>query len=152
MKDEDDDKDGLSNDRELLMGTHPLFADTDQDGIDDDTDAMPLCPNTVCDERFGEDAKSCPEDCARGGVGVIAGGIIFLVLLVVGVYLYMRFARGSHTLRPGSADGRSPQDPVTFDPGRYHQLQRGDKKSDKPSAVEKELEHSMDKAERFLRR
>ncbi len=43
--DTDDDNDGLSDDQELSLGTHPLMADTDGDGLDDGIDPNPLIPN-----------------------------------------------------------------------------------------------------------
>ena len=40
----DDDRDGLSNERERKLGTNPLDPDTDHDGIPDGKDSDPLHP------------------------------------------------------------------------------------------------------------
>ncbi|MGQ7848736.1 FG-GAP-like repeat-containing protein [Granulosicoccus sp. 3-233] len=75
--DDDDDNDGLSDDRETSLGTNPLVADTDGDGSDDAVDNCPVAANAdqadldndlvgdICDEDLdgdsvGNDLDLCP--------------------------------------------------------------------------------------------
>ena len=45
----DDDGDGLSDALEATIGTNPLIVDSDDDGVDDGSDAFPLNPNETTD-------------------------------------------------------------------------------------------------------
>jgi hypothetical protein len=47
--DTDDDNDGLTDAEEILLGTNPLVADTDLDGVIDSLDDFPLDPTETLD-------------------------------------------------------------------------------------------------------
>ena len=91
-EDADEDQDGLTLAVELQQGTDPLLKDTDKDGINDKQDRAPLCPNTICDSVYGEDADSCPEDCQEAATSLTTVLVILLALLVgIGGYFYYQF-------------------------------------------------------------
>jgi len=93
----DSDGDGCTDDRELQLGTNPLVADTDGDGLlDCDPDEKyPLCnEDGFCDSEreYPETLENCPADCGTG-LGWITWLILILIILVllgVGGYFYAK--------------------------------------------------------------
>ncbi len=144
----DDDHDGLSEQEELLRGTNPFASDSDRDGMNDKVDRMPLCPNTRCDQQFGEDEKNCPGDCGEKSGLVV--GIVFVVVFVVGAYLYFTFRRGMRRIATART-WKGDTSPSSFDIEKYHQLEEKKGKKKKTN-VEEEVERSLTRAEHFLRR
>ncbi len=61
----DSDGDGLTDVQEGKIGTDINLKDTDEDGINDQEDKMPLCPNGYCNEFYNETKENCPEDCGK---------------------------------------------------------------------------------------
>ncbi len=145
-QEDDDDHDGLSEQQELLKGTHPFTFDTDSDGINDKVDPLPLCPNKRCDQTFGEHEENCPEDC-KASKGGFVFGIIFLILFVVGAYLYWKFSKSKKNIRSFIKKKDELQQP-SFDVQTYRTLEKKDKKTQVDDALEK----SFKKAEEFLKK
>ncbi len=80
---EDSDGDGLTDEQEIIRGTHILLDDTDRDGMSDKEDALPLCPNEVCNSLYGETEQNCPEDCKEKRA--LWPFILIPLLLIIGV-------------------------------------------------------------------
>lgn len=146
-EEEDADKDGLSYALELRKGTDPLKADTDGDGIDDNVDRYPLCPNTLCDDAYGETEKNCPEDCKEAS-SLTSLGVIFLIFIlligVIGFYFWYQFKRSTKTVLSTSEKKREP---VYIDKGL---LERPSGKQHQ-SKVDRELEKSFEKVEKMFK-
>ena len=87
----DSDRDGLMDRIELQKGTNVQDIDTDDDGILDNLDEYPLCPNERCDVYYGEDSENCPRDCGgRFSWLVFILLVIILVILLIVYYLIKR--------------------------------------------------------------
>ena len=142
---DDKDMDGLTEQQELLQGTNPFVMDTDGDGLNDRVDVMPLCPNTVCDEKYGENEENCAADCSKGN-GLIL--VIFIVLIIVGVFLYRIFGKKVQRTQSKGTVKREPEQPK-FNIDAYRQLQKDTKKSSK---IDEDLEKSFKKVDTFLKK
>lgn len=147
LEDTDVDSDGLIYSVELMKGTNPDDRDTDGDGVDDKKDTLPLCPNTACDEAYGETAKSCRKDCGTdSNVATIVIIVLIIVLFFAALFFYRRMSRTS-SQKKGIGATVMPK----IDVDKYSALER-DMSKDKRSAVEDKLEKSLKKAEGFLKR
>ncbi|MDP4012922.1 MAG: hypothetical protein Q8R00_04945 [Candidatus Nanoarchaeia archaeon] len=80
IKSIDLDKDGLTTEQELEKGTDPKKPDTDNDGILDSEDNLPLCGNNICDAIYGENLDNCPRDCES--VYFVPWYVYFIVLIL----------------------------------------------------------------------
>src|SRR3989344_206416 len=99
LEESDLDTDTLTYAEELLMGTDPNNPDSDYDGLNDDRDHSPLCPNNFCDTPFGENAKNCPADCqGKKGFPIWLGIVFVVILIIAGVFLYLRYKKAGNTL------------------------------------------------------
>ena len=92
----DSDNDGVTDARELSIGTDPSLSDTDNDGLDDLQDTMPLCPNKQCDADFREDSDTCPQDCSSIPVFPIIV-LFFIFIPCIGLLLYFLMKRQKKT-------------------------------------------------------
>jgi hypothetical protein len=144
--DTDADGDGVKYSKELLMGTDPGNEDSDFDGVKDGQDRMPLCPNGFCDVRFGEDEKSCREDCKEGGNALFVSVVVGLLILIIGFYLYVKFRKSTKEMESnGKVVGRSEG----FDIGSYQSLNRRSGKV-LDTELEKKLKKSLEKTKKVL--
>ena len=92
----DSDGDGITDAREREIGTDTSKKDTDDDGLDDLQDAMPLCPNQYCDESHDEDPDTCPQDC--GSIPIFPIIVIFFVFIpLIGLVLYFLIKKQKRT-------------------------------------------------------
>ena len=93
----DNDGDGLILSVELQKGTNPNAYDSDNDGVSDSSDQLPLCPNSFCDILRGENEETCPEDCEEekgaGALFFIIGVIVLIALAAL--FLYYQFKKSS---------------------------------------------------------
>jgi hypothetical protein len=107
-EEQDEDKDGLSYAEEKVLGTSPTNPDSDYDGIQDNIDSMPLCPNNFCDSSYSETSLNCPEDCTPEKtfpVGIAAFVFIILILFLVAGIVYF----SSHKSKQ-----KPPKDSLSF--------------------------------------
>jgi hypothetical protein len=151
QQDKDTDKDGLTDKIELQRGTNPNKLDTDGDGLNDKVDRYPLCPNNFCDENYGETAETCPEDCeveSEGAVGFILI-IILILLFCVGGYFYYQFKKGTSKINVKLTKEKGSQRKITFDKTAYRTTANT---STRRTAVEKQLEKSLEKADKYFKK
>ncbi len=147
LEDTDADNDGVSYSIELSKGTDPDDEDTDDDGIDDKKDKLPLCPNAFCDEAYGETKKNCREDCGEGNkvaVFVVIG--VLVVLFILAITFYKRMSRA-----PSKSKATSAKIVPKIDVERYGSLEE-ELAKDKKSAVEDKLDKSLNKLNQFLKK
>tara|TARA_Y100000310_G_scaffold100506_2_gene98365 strand:+ start:3159 stop:4376 length:1218 start_codon:yes stop_codon:yes gene_type:complete len=150
QKDQDTDGDGLTDKIELQRGTNVNNPDTDGDGLNDKIDRNPLCPNNFCDEIYGETAETCPADCGKENKGsiVLILGILFILLLGVGGYFYYQFKKGTSKIN-SRQNTNQPQRKITFDSSVYKTTR---KIPTKKTTVEKNLEKSLQKADKYFKK
>lgn len=80
----DSDGDGLTDEQERKIGTDINLKDTDNDGINDKEDEMPLCPNNYCNEFYGENKENCPEDCGKD----VKFNYFAILIVLIPVFLF----------------------------------------------------------------
>ena len=147
----DTDSDGVTDKIELQQGTSATNPDTDGDGLDDKVDRMPLCPNAFCDESYGENEENCPEDCKPTPKFSVLWIILSLLILLlcVGGYLYFQFKKGATKVGKTFGGKVTQREKITFDASRYSGAPKGNARK---SSVEKELEQSLQKADKFFKK
>ncbi|MBI2667310.1 putative metal-binding motif-containing protein [Candidatus Woesearchaeota archaeon] len=84
----DSDNDGLDDDTEIRLGYNPNNPDTDGDGINDSDDLTPLCnEDGVCDsdKEYPETINNCPSDCKeeQGKSNLLKWVIISIIVLLI---------------------------------------------------------------------
>lgn len=146
--DDDRDHDGVSDAIELQQGTDPLQEDTDQDGVLDNDDSFPLCPNLVCDEDYGETTETCPEDC-KSSASSFLWMFVFLVLLLVFIgYIFFALKKNKQSSAKKPLQPGQQRQKTSFSYSPSATMQQPQLKS----AVEKELEKSLEKADTFFKK
>lgn len=98
----DADKDGLTYDEELEKGTDPKNWDSDDDGILDDKDELPLCPNNFCDVNFNENTDNCPQDCKKAKEFPLFSVLGIFIFLVSGFLSYAYYKRRKVNVKESS--------------------------------------------------
>ncbi len=132
------------------MGTNPNMLDTDTDGMNDKIDVQPLCPNRACDERYGENEENCQQDCGSSNKGIVFGAVI-IILAVIGFYLFSVFKKGAH--KTTSEKKRELINQPLFDVEKFKEFEERKRRSKKQDTnVEKQIEQSFEKMDRFLRK
>ncbi len=143
----DKDNDGLKQKIELQMGTDPESDDSDFDGIKDGVDKMPLCPNNFCDVNYGENEKNCPEDCeVEKEFPTFMVLIFFLLVLAAGVYFFYKHKKSGE-----KEEKKFEKEKKVIPKIDIKEVARAEEKNLKKSEVERELEKSLRKAERFFK-
>jgi len=154
----DSDGDGLNLNVELQKGTNPNAYDTDNDGVSDSSDQLPLCPNSFCDSLRGENTETCPEDCQEekgSGVVFIIAGILVLIILVA-LFFYLQFKKSSKNLGEkktpwigfgGSSEPyEKPTQPTRTTQRVYLRPASGNTRAkEKETDIEKKLRESIEK-------
>jgi len=109
---------------------------------------MPLCPNTVCDTAYGETENTCPEDCRPEPAFSLGFILIVLFILVAGIggYFYYQFKKGTKKIDKKFSPS---QKRLVFDAYTYKTSPKSGKVRE--TVVEKQLEKSLDKAEKFFK-
>lgn len=74
---------------------------------------MPLCPNDFCDANFGENVKTCPEDCKRD-VGFPVLTILIPILVIGGVFFYLKYRSKIPIFKEKSGDRNQKTNTVKF--------------------------------------
>ena len=146
----DADHDGLTYAQEIALGSSPTNPDTDNDGIPDGQDAQPLCPDGVCQERFGETPRTC-SDCTQPSNAPL---YIFLTLFAVfiGAILYF-YTKMRHTKALKKTPmGSTPQSQPPFDQKKYNELTSRQQKKTKHTKVEDDIERSFTKFNRYFKK
>src|SRR3989344_2473143 len=140
----DEDGDTLLAEQEELLGTSPLFADSDHDSVNDNLDVLPLCPNSFCDVNYGESSENCPGDCPKER-SLNWWYVLGVVLLIILAFWFL-----VHRLsRPVSKGGRSE---VKKESGPVLVELSDRAKKEKKSVTEDALEKSFARAEQFLKK
>ncbi|MEK6812661.1 MAG: hypothetical protein AABX86_00945, partial [Nanoarchaeota archaeon] len=142
---QDEDQDTLTAEQELVLGTSPKDPDTDHDNIKDHLDALPLCPNKVCDINYGESAENCPADCPKeqSKMSVVyAAGVVGVLLLIIFAYLYFIFRKSTATMQPKE---EKPREKIFIDLKDATSRERR-------TRTEKELEKSFEKVSKTLKK
>ncbi|MDO8628474.1 MAG: hypothetical protein Q7R56_01850, partial [Nanoarchaeota archaeon] len=142
----DVDGDSLTDEQESLLGTSVLLADSDHDGVDDASDILPLCPNSVCDLNFGESSDNCPLDCPKQkSFGIFyAVGVFGFVLLLVIVFLMRVMRRPVNSKMVGVRKERSVE-PTVVEVKEVKMKERA-------SSMDKSLEKSFARAAELLKK
>ena len=169
---EDVDDDGLTLEVELQKGTDPNRYDTDNDGIGDARDAMPLCPNSFCDVTYGENEDTCEEDCksATGSGVLLVVLIIVLILAAIVGFFYFQYKSSSKVLsdeggmrwkgfgdsgsggESGEKRGSTKHRSMMIQHKGRRSYERHKERKEKESDVEQKLRESIETFEQVRRR
>ena len=139
------DEDGLTKTQELAQGTDPNDPDTDKDGILDNQDSMPLCPNDFCDTYYNENSENCPEDCESESKFPWVVLIIVAIPIIV-AYFYVKFKKSSTT---SSKKKKEDYKKTPYMPVKSTQTKMSKPKYDK---LEGQLSKSLDESKKLFKK
>ncbi len=142
----DKDFDTLTDEEEVLLGTSPVNPDTDGDGLNDNIDKFPLCPNNSCDLNYGENSDNCPSDCKEEKGFSFFYSLIVLIFLAIFLFVFLYFQFFKKTVKGYRREEKaSPKENVLVEISEP-------KKSPRKSKTESQLEKSFKKAEKIFRK
>ncbi len=120
--------------------------DTDHDGVPDDRDPLPHCPDQVCQRDEGETSSNC-DDCTSAFPKVM---IALGIFVFIGAAAYFYLKRKMPTSSPSSSTKPSSSAPYALNVQAYKQLSTSGKK--RTTALDDAVDKSFQKVDKFLKK